>query len=133
MDTYESISASKTSPSLSTTETSSHPDPPSSIPIDIAMYHSLEMRAMELSCHLTESVQQIKSHMGKMSQGTIEAGQVYKAAVQELSDDLATCTQNTVQLITQCDELDKDLAQIQLLSKQIKRVDKGLDKLLQSI
>ncbi|KAI9308544.1 hypothetical protein BJ944DRAFT_260053 [Cunninghamella echinulata] len=68
-----------------------------------------------------------------MTQSTVEAGKVYTEAVQELSNDLATCTQKTIELITQCDELDKDLAQIQILSKQIKEVDKGLSRLLSTL
>lgn len=54
-----------------------------------------------------------------MSEDTVEAGQVYHSAVKALTTELATCTQNTVQLITQCDELDKDLGQIQILSRQM--------------
>ncbi|CAO3627614.1 unnamed protein product [Cunninghamella echinulata] len=68
-----------------------------------------------------------------MTQSTVEAGKVYTEAVQELSNDLAVCTQKTIELITQCDELDKDLAQIQILSKQIKEVDKGLSRLLSTL
>ncbi|KAI8343077.1 hypothetical protein BC941DRAFT_508530 [Chlamydoabsidia padenii] len=107
--------------------------PSTSIPIDITMFQSLETRATELSQQLAETVQQLGLHMNKMSKGTVEAGQIYQSAVEGLANDLATSTQQTVQLITQCDELDKDLGQIQILSKQIKQVDKGLARLLQSL
>ncbi|CAO3589525.1 unnamed protein product [Absidia cylindrospora] len=60
-------------------------DTPTTIPIDIVMFQSLEKRASELSQHLSETVQQLGMHMNKMSQGTAEAGKVYHSAVQELS------------------------------------------------
>ncbi|SAM07461.1 hypothetical protein [Absidia glauca] len=112
-------------PTSSTPPSSSDTAPASStsIPIDITIFQTLEARATELSQQLAEA----------MSEGTVEAGQVYHSAVEALTTELAACTQNTVQLITQCDELDKDLGQIQILSKQIKQVDKGLARLLQSL
>lgn len=54
-----------------------------------------------------------------MSSSTAEAGKVYKLAVKNWSEELNTSTAKTINLITHCDELDKDLSQLQELSKQM--------------
>ncbi|CAO3589526.1 unnamed protein product [Absidia cylindrospora] len=41
-------------------------DTPTTIPIDIVMFQSLEKRASELSQHLSETVQQLGMHMNKV-------------------------------------------------------------------
>ncbi|CAO3617297.1 unnamed protein product [Cunninghamella blakesleeana] len=103
------------------------------IPLDIELFQTLEARAMELSQQLSDSVELFQERITNITQSTVEAGKVYTEAVHTLSNDLATCTQKTIELITQCDELDKDLTQIQVLSKQIKEVDKRLTKLLSAL
>jgi hypothetical protein len=54
-----------------------------------------------------------------MSQSTIEAGKLYKLSVKNLAEEIDTSTQKTIELITHCDELDKDLAQLHELSRQM--------------
>lgn len=54
-----------------------------------------------------------------MSQSTVEVGKVYKLSVKNLAEEIDTSTQKTIELIANCDELDKDLAQLQELSKQM--------------
>ncbi|KAG2221549.1 hypothetical protein INT45_004543 [Circinella minor] len=101
--------------------------------LDIELYQSLETRAAELSKNLTQVVLRLQTEMKQMSNSTVESCNVYKESVQRLSDQVDTCTGKTVQLITECDELDKDLAQLHIMAKQIKTIDKALDRLNQAI
>lgn len=55
----------------------------------------------------------------QMSSSTAESSEIYKQSIQKLSEEVNECTGKTVELITQCDELDKDLAQLHTLSKQM--------------
>lgn len=54
-----------------------------------------------------------------MSQSTVEAGRVYKMSVKNLSSEIDASTKKSIELITHCDELDKDLSQLQELSRQM--------------
>lgn len=54
-----------------------------------------------------------------MSQSTAEAGKVYKLSVKNLSEEINASTKMSIELITHCDELDKDLSQLQELSRQM--------------
>ncbi|KAI8888414.1 hypothetical protein K501DRAFT_282877 [Backusella circina FSU 941] len=64
-----------------------------------------------------------------MSTSTVAAGKVYKLSVENLTEEIDNSTKKSIELITQCDELDKDLSQLRIISKQIKAVDKALDQL----
>ncbi|KAI8094689.1 hypothetical protein BDF21DRAFT_409262 [Thamnidium elegans] len=68
-----------------------------------------------------------------MSQSTAEAGKVYKLSVKNLSEEIDSSTKKSIELITHCDELDKDLSQLHELSRQIKTVDKALDQLSRAL
>ncbi|KAI9244276.1 hypothetical protein BDA99DRAFT_566289 [Phascolomyces articulosus] len=105
----------------------------SSLPLDVELFQSLETRATELSKSMAEMVHRLQVEMKQMSASTTESCNVYKESVQRLSDQVDACTEKTVQLITECDELDKDLAQLHSMAKQIKTIDKALDRLNQSI
>lgn len=54
-----------------------------------------------------------------MSQSTSGAGKVYKLAVTNLSKEIDDSTKKSIELITHCDELDKDLSQLLELSRQM--------------
>ena len=54
-----------------------------------------------------------------MSHSTMEAGKVYILSVKNLATEIDSSSKKTTELITHCDELDKDLAQLQILSRQM--------------
>lgn len=54
-----------------------------------------------------------------MSRSTAEAGKVYKLAVANLSKEIDESSKMSIELITHCDELDKDLSQLTELSRQV--------------
>ncbi|KAI9491090.1 hypothetical protein BDB00DRAFT_874629 [Zychaea mexicana] len=105
----------------------------SPIPLDVEMFRTLEARANELSNNLSQMVHRLQVEMKQMSTSTTESCSVYKESVQRLSEQVDACTGKTVQLIAECDELDKDLAQLHIIAKQIKTIDKALDRLQQAI
>lgn len=107
-------------------EGSSHENLP-----DLTLYESLQSKSTELAQELEKHVASIQQKMENMSRSTAEAGKVYKLAVTNLSKEIDESTKMSIELITHCDELDKDLSQLTELSRQIKSVDKALDQLQQ--
>ncbi|KAI9024348.1 hypothetical protein CLU79DRAFT_746694 [Phycomyces nitens] len=103
------------------------------IPLDLTMFHNLEERAHSLSEDFNGTVARLKDHMNQMSTWTADAGEVYTSSVKQLAKEIEVCTSKTVGLITQCDELDKDFAQLVDLSRQIKALDRALGQLQQAI
>ncbi|RCH82901.1 hypothetical protein CU098_003264 [Rhizopus stolonifer] len=99
------------------------------VPIDLALLHSLEIKATELSRQFAEQVERVQQQLRQMLESTKEASSVYKLSIKNLAQEIDSSTKKTIELITYCDELDKDLAQLHILSKQIKSVDKSLDRL----
>ncbi|KAI7884037.1 hypothetical protein K492DRAFT_204936 [Lichtheimia hyalospora FSU 10163] len=104
-----------------------------SVPLDLELFQTLESRANDLSNNLDNVIQRLQTQMRQMSSSTAESSEIYKQSIQKLSEEINECTGKTVELITQCDELDKDLAQLHTLSKQIKSIDKALDQLQKAI
>ncbi|KAI7897144.1 uncharacterized protein EV154DRAFT_434098 [Mucor mucedo] len=100
---------------------------------NLALYQSLQTKSIELSHQLADHVVSIQHQMKHMSQSTAEAGKVYKLSVKNLSEEIDASTKMSIELITHCDELDKDLSQLQELSRQIKSVDKALDQLKKAL
>ncbi|KAG0170693.1 hypothetical protein DFQ28_011096 [Apophysomyces sp. BC1034] len=93
-------------------------DAPGSL-FDFAMIQTLESRAIELSNNFNTAVEHLQHQAQQMSVATLEAGGVYSASVRQLSNELQASTTQTVELISQCDELDKDLVQLGELAKQM--------------
>ncbi|KAF7722458.1 hypothetical protein EC973_003123 [Apophysomyces ossiformis] len=111
-------------------------DPDANAPhhlVDLTMLQNLEARAVELSNNFAAVVEHLQQQAHQMASATVETGSVYVSSVRQFSNELEASTARTVELISQCDELDKDLAQLNDLAKQIKRVDKALDQLQQCI
>lgn len=54
-----------------------------------------------------------------MSTSTIEHGLAYKLSLKNLCQELETSTKRSLELITHCDELDKDLSQLHELARQM--------------
>ncbi|GAA5809526.1 hypothetical protein MFLAVUS_002935 [Mucor flavus] len=88
-------------------------------PTDLALYQSLQSKSTELSHQLADHVVSIQQQMKNMSQSTAEAGKVYKMSVKNLSEEIDASTKKSIELITHCDELDKDLSQLHELSRQM--------------
>ncbi|KAI8372228.1 hypothetical protein EDC96DRAFT_542197 [Choanephora cucurbitarum] len=97
--------------------------------IDLDSLESLQEKAKELSQRFVDQVEHIQQQMRQMSSSTMEAGKLYTLSVKNLAEEIDSSFKKTTELITHCDELDKDLAQLQILSRQVKAVDKGLDRL----
>ncbi|KAI9317656.1 hypothetical protein BX666DRAFT_2026931 [Dichotomocladium elegans] len=102
-------------------------------PLDLKLFQTLQTRADDLFNDLNNVAERLQAQMKNMAAITVESSNIYKETVEHLSKEVSLCTSQTVQLITQCDELDKDLAQLHALSRQIKTIDKALDQLQQAI
>ncbi|KAI8991754.1 hypothetical protein BDF20DRAFT_846231 [Mycotypha africana] len=99
----------------------------------LALLQSLE----EKSCKLAETFQQqldkTRQQLELISNSTVEASSVYRLSTKNLAYELDESIAKTLELITHCDELDKDLSQLQDLSRQVKAVDKALNKLQKAL
>ncbi|KAI8646179.1 hypothetical protein BD408DRAFT_440408 [Parasitella parasitica] len=104
-----------------------------SIPIDVALFQTLESKSTELSSQFAIQVEQIQKQLKQMSQSTAEAADVYNLSVKNLAQEIDSSTKKTIELITHCDELDKDLSQLLELSRQVKTANKALDQLQQAL
>ncbi|KAG2215653.1 hypothetical protein INT46_006257 [Mucor plumbeus] len=103
------------------------------VPIDVGLFQSLELKSAELSSKFANQVECIQKQLKQMTQSTTEAGNVYSLSVKNLAEEIDLSTKKTIELITHCDELDKDLAQLSELSRQVKSVNKALDQLQQAL
>ncbi|KAI7866324.1 hypothetical protein BDF14DRAFT_1882641 [Spinellus fusiger] len=99
------------------------------LPLDLALYHHLEQRTQDLSSEFMATVERLQTQVQQMTAWTADAGEVYVASVRLLSQEIQACSDKTVQLITHCDELDKDFSQLVDLSRQIQGIDKALSQL----
>lgn len=59
-----------------------------------------------------------------MPTSTTELGHVYLSSTQHLCEELEASTRKSIELITHCDELDKDLLQLQELARQMYKHNK---------
>ncbi|KAI7903309.1 uncharacterized protein BX663DRAFT_434087 [Cokeromyces recurvatus] len=103
------------------------------IPIDIQQYEKLQETSTRLSKQFTDHLNQVEKTMKKMSKSTSESGKVYKTSLINLTKALNESMQLNLSLITDCDELDKELAHLSILSNQIKLVNKALDELQKAL
>ncbi|KAI8381502.1 uncharacterized protein BYT42DRAFT_613275 [Radiomyces spectabilis] len=94
------------------------------VPLDVGLFETLDTRAVELANNFNAIVERLQKRMVLMATATSDAEGVYKASIQELSTEIDQCTNQMVQLISQCDELDKDLSQLSHLSKQMSKIDR---------
>ncbi|PHZ10880.1 uncharacterized protein RHIMIDRAFT_258100, partial [Rhizopus microsporus ATCC 52813] len=97
--------------------------------IDLDFFESLESKSQQLLQQFVDHVSKVQEQMQQMSTSTTELEHVYLSSTQHLCEELEASTRKSIELITHCDELDKDLLQLQELARQIKSVDKALDQL----
>ncbi|ORX60526.1 hypothetical protein DM01DRAFT_1371089 [Hesseltinella vesiculosa] len=90
----------------------------SSIPLNMEEYQSIEGRAQELLDGWQLAVSTLGGRMEQLL-GTIQQGQsIYSDTVDELTQSMSQCLQDTTFMIACCDELDKDFAQQMKNSRQ---------------
>ncbi|RUS25055.1 hypothetical protein BC938DRAFT_472694 [Jimgerdemannia flammicorona] len=87
--------------------------------IDQTLLEDLESRALDVSANLDNVLSHLQTQMFEFSRLTLESISVYKLTSDNLTGTLDDCTKRTLELITQCDELDKDFAPLYALAAQI--------------
>ncbi|RCH79763.1 hypothetical protein CU098_006063 [Rhizopus stolonifer] len=87
--------------------------------MDLAYFELLESKSEQLSEQLTDHILKVQQQMQKMSASTVEFQGVYRSTAKSLCDDIEASTKKTVELIAHCDELDKDLSQLNELARQM--------------
>ncbi|KAI9478070.1 MAG: hypothetical protein EXX96DRAFT_569458 [Benjaminiella poitrasii] len=92
-------------------------------------YEALHETSNKLSYEFTQQLDKVQQAMKQMSKSTAASGEVYAKSVQNLSKTLNESMETNLSLITNCDELDKELNQLTILSNQIQSVNKALDEL----
>ncbi|CEG77268.1 hypothetical protein RMATCC62417_12052 [Rhizopus microsporus] len=87
--------------------------------IDLDFFESLESKSQQLFQQFVDHVSKVQEQMQQMSTSTTELGHVYLSSTQHLCEELEASTRKSIELITHCDELDKDLLQLQELARQM--------------
>ncbi|KAF9431117.1 hypothetical protein BGZ94_008892 [Podila epigama] len=91
-----------------------------SIPIDVSLLEDIEQGAMQLSSQLDSLLTSLQENLQKAASATLGSVTVYeKSLVQGVCAQVATCIEQTTDLISRCDEMDKDLASIAALAAKV--------------
>ncbi|KAI9281132.1 hypothetical protein BY458DRAFT_499673, partial [Sporodiniella umbellata] len=82
----------------------------------------LESKSEKLSEQLSTYISKIQQQMQQMLASTAEYKDIHSSAAKSFFEDLETSTKKSVELIAHCDELDKDLSQLNELSRQMNKI-----------
>ncbi|KAI7817544.1 hypothetical protein BC939DRAFT_532709 [Gamsiella multidivaricata] len=101
-----------------------------SIPIDVSLLEDLEQSALQLSSQLDELLDSLHSHLQKAASTTLESVKIYESTlVDGVCGQVAACVEQTTDLISRCDEMDKDMASITAIARQVKAIRQAVDSL----
>ncbi|CAO3565057.1 unnamed protein product [Mortierella alpina] len=105
-----------------------------SIPIDVSLLEDIEQSASQLSSQLDALLAGLQSHLQQAASATLGSVKVYESSLVEgVCGQVEACVEQTTDLISRCDEMDKDMASIAAIAKQIKSIKQAVDLLGASI
>ncbi|KAF9379561.1 hypothetical protein CPC16_010695 [Podila verticillata] len=92
-----------------------------SIPIDVSLLEDIEQSALQLSTQLDTLVTSLQENLQKAAATTLESVKVYeRSLVQGVCAQVEACVDQTTDLISRCDEMDKDMASIAALAAKVR-------------
>ncbi|KAI8346938.1 hypothetical protein B0O80DRAFT_466513 [Mortierella sp. GBAus27b] len=99
-----------------------------SIPIDVSLLEDIEQSAIQLSSQLDALLAGLKSQLQQAADSTLSSVKVYESTlVDGVCGQVAACVEQTTNLISRCDELDKDMASIAAIAAQVKAIKQAVD------
>ncbi|CAO3660468.1 unnamed protein product [Umbelopsis vinacea] len=93
----------------------------------------IEDRATKLSRELEKITVNLQERMASYSELTADSVALQYSTIKDVAKEQDICVDHTLELITRCDELEKDFAAMYAVSAQIKAINKSLDLLQSSI
>ncbi|GAB5589631.1 hypothetical protein Unana1_04531 [Umbelopsis nana] len=101
------------------------------VPIDPKLVELIEHRAKKLSRELENLTINLQARMAQPQYSKLTADSVtlQNATIKDVAVEQDICINHTLELITRCDELDKDFGAMYAVSAQIKAINKSLDVL----
>ncbi|KAF9972114.1 hypothetical protein BGZ73_004810 [Actinomortierella ambigua] len=105
-----------------------------SIPIDITLLEDIEHSAEHLSAQLDSYLQGLQTQLKEAGVATLASVKLYETAIIDgVCSEVQACVDQTTNLISRCDEMDKDMSAIADIAAQIKSINQALDVLAASI
>ncbi|KAF9350751.1 hypothetical protein BGX26_011136 [Mortierella sp. AD094] len=91
-----------------------------SIPIDVTLLEDLEQSALQLSSQLEALLSGLQSHLQQAASATLGSTKIYESClIDGVCGQIAACVEKTTDLISRCDEMDKDMAAIAAIAAQM--------------
>ncbi|KAG0045409.1 hypothetical protein BGZ83_009394 [Gryganskiella cystojenkinii] len=101
-----------------------------SIPIDISLLEDIEQSALVLSSQLEALLSSLQSQLRSAAQATLGSVKVYESSlVDGVCGQIERCVEQTTELISRCDEMDKDMAAVAAIANQIRAIKQAVDLL----
>ncbi|KAG9319887.1 hypothetical protein KVV02_003900 [Mortierella alpina] len=90
------------------------------IPIDVSLLEDIEQSALQLSSQLEALLAGLQSHLQQAASATLGSVKVYESSlVDGVCGQVEACVEQTTDLISRCDEMDKDMASIAVIATQM--------------
>ncbi|KAL1919240.1 uncharacterized protein VTP21DRAFT_1932 [Calcarisporiella thermophila] len=115
-------------PSTSTSNLVGH-----KVPIDPHLVEQIEEEARAVAESLDALLDQLRSEMLEMSTQTRNSFDAFFDATNSWCETVDSATARALELITRCDQLDKDMSGVEILAAQIKTIKSNLDALEKAI
>ncbi|KAF9275525.1 hypothetical protein BGZ88_002283 [Linnemannia elongata] len=101
-----------------------------SIPIDVSLLEDIEQSALQLSAQLDALLSSLQSQLQQAASATLGSVKVYESSlVGGVCGQVEACVEQTTDLISRCDEMDKDMVSIADIAFQIKTIKQAVDTL----
>ncbi|KAF9128414.1 hypothetical protein BGW39_005074 [Mortierella sp. 14UC] len=99
-----------------------------SIPIDVSLLEDIEQSALELSSQLDALLLSLQSQLYQAATVTLASVKVYESGlVDGVCGQVEACVEQATDLISRCDEMDKDMASMSNIAAQIKVIKQAVD------
>ncbi|KAI8579283.1 hypothetical protein K450DRAFT_242505 [Umbelopsis ramanniana AG] len=103
------------------------------VPIDPKLVEFIEDRAHKLTKELQTLTLNLQQRMAQYAKLTADSTALQYATIKDMAKEQDACIGQTLELITRCDELEKDFGAMYAVSAQIKAINKSLDLLQASL
>ncbi|KAG0210163.1 hypothetical protein BGX28_009603 [Mortierella sp. GBA30] len=91
-----------------------------SIPIDVSLLEDIEQSALQLSSQLESLLLGLQNQLQQAASATLGSVKVYESSLVEgVCGQVEACVEQTTDLISRCDEMDKDMASIAAIAIQV--------------
>ncbi|KAF9914227.1 hypothetical protein BX616_008709 [Lobosporangium transversale] len=105
-----------------------------SIPIDVSLLEDMEQSALQLSSQLEALLSGIQANLQRAAAATLGSVKVYESTlVDGVCEQVKACVEQTTDLISRCDEMDKDMASVVAVAAQVRAIKQAVDILGSSL